>query len=77
MKVKELFEVIDTKIFYPDILIIDDANSGSVKSFKYPRDDKTYINKMLKQFGNRTIVPHEIVFGTDDYGINYIIIKVK
>ena len=31
MKVKDLFEVIDTKISFPDISIIDDMDSSSVK----------------------------------------------
>ena len=44
MKVKELFEVIDTKISFPDITIVDDANSRSVKTFKYPQDGKTYVD---------------------------------
>ena len=77
MKVKELFEVIDTRFFYPDIHIVDDANSGSVKAFKYMRDGGTYVKEMLDQFGDRTIVPHGVDFGTDEYDIDYIIVEVK
>ncbi len=72
MTVKDLFEVIDTKVSYPDITIIDDSNSGGVKSFKYPQDGITYVDEMLNRFGDRTIVQHGIVFDT-----NCIIIEVK
>lgn len=77
MKVKELFEVIDTRFFYPDIHIVDDANSRIVKAFKYLRDGGTYVKEILDQFGDRTIVPHGVDFGTDEGGIDYIIIEVK
>ena len=77
MKVKELFEVIDTRFFYPDIHIVDDANSRSVKAFKYLRDDGTYVREMLNQFVDRTIIPHGVDFGTDEYDIDYIIVEVK
>lgn len=36
MKVKELFEVIDTSTSYPSISIIDDMDSRSIKTFNYP-----------------------------------------
>lgn len=65
MKVKELFKVIDTKFFCPDITIIDDEDSRGVKTFKYPQDGRTYVDGMLNQFGDRTIVPHGVVFDTD------------
>ena len=77
MKVKELFEVIDTKISFPDITIVDDTNLRSVKTFKYPQDDRTYVDGMLNQFGDRTVIPQSVVFGTDENGIDYIIIEVK
>ena len=77
MKVKELFEVIDTKISFPDITIVDDANLRSVKTFKYPQDDRTYVDEMLNQFGDRIIIPDGVTFGTDENGIDYIIIEVK
>lgn len=77
MKVEELFKVIDTRFFYPDIHIVDDVNSRSVKTFKYLRDGGTYVKEMLNQFGDRTIVPLGVDFGTDEYGIDYIIIEVK
>ena len=77
MKVKELFEVIDTKISFPDITIVDDANLRSVKTFKYPQDGKTYIDGMLNQFGDRIVIPQSVVFGTDENGIDYVIIEVK
>ncbi len=77
MKVKELFEVIDTRFFCNDIIIVDEANSRSVKTFKYLRDGGTYVNGMLNQFGDRTIVPHGVDFDTDEYGIGYIIIEVE
>ena len=77
MKVKELFEVIDTKISFPDITIVDDTNLSSVKTFKYPQDDRTYVDGMLNQFGDRIIIPDGVTFGTDENGIDYIIIEVK
>lgn len=77
MKVEELFKVIDTRFACPDITIIDDANSRSVKTFKYLRDGGTYVKEMLNQFGDRTIVPHCVDFGTDEYDIDYIIVEVK
>ena len=77
MKVKELFEVIDTKISFPDITIVDDANLRSVKTFKYPQDGRTYVDRMLNQFGDRSVIPHSVVFGTAENGIDYIIIEVE
>ena len=77
MKVKELFEVIDTKISFPDITIVDDANLRSVKTFKYPQDGRTYVDGMLNQFGDRTIVQYGVDFGTDENGIDYIIIEIE
>ena len=77
MKVKELFEVIDTKISFPDITIVDDANLRSVKTFKYPQDGRTYVDGMLNQFGDRIIIPDWVTFGTDENGIDYIIIEVE
>lgn len=77
MKVKELFEVIDMRFFYPDITIVDDANLRSVKTFKYPQDGRTYVDRMLDQFGDRTIVPHGVDFGTDEYEIDYLIVEVE
>ena len=77
MKVKDLFEVIDTKISFPDIAIIDDMDSRSVKTFKYPQDGKTYVDGMLNQFGDRIIIPGGVTFGTDENGIDYIIIEVE
>ena len=77
MKVKELFEVIDTKFSYYDITIIDEADSRSIKTFKYPQDGRTYVDRMLNQFGDRTIVPHGVDFGTDEYDIDYLIVEVE
>lgn len=77
MKVKELFEVIDTRFFYPDIHIVDDANLRSVKTFKYPQDGRTYVDGMLNQFGDRLVIPQSVVFGTDENRIDYIIIEVE
>ena len=77
MKVKELFEVIDTKISFPDITIVDDANLRSVKTFKYPQDGRTYVDGMLNQFWDRIIIPDGVTFGTDENGIDYIIIEVE
>ena len=77
MKVKDLFKVVDTTICFPDITIVDDANLRSVKTFKYPQDGRTYVDGMLNQFGDRVIVSHGVVFGTDENGIDYIIIEVE
>lgn len=77
MKVKELFEVIDTKFSYYDISIIDEVDSRSIKTFKYPQDGRTYVDRMLNQFGDRTVIPNGVTFGTDEYGIDYLIIEVK
>ena len=55
MKVEDLFKVVDTRFFCPDITIVDDANSRSVKTFKYPQDGRTYVDGMLNQFGDRII----------------------
>lgn len=77
MKVKELFEVIDTEFSYPDITIVDDADSRSVKTFTYPQDGRTYVDGMLNQFGDRVIIPGGVTFGTDENGIDYIIIEVE
>ena len=77
MKVKELFEVIDTKISFPDITVVDDANLRSIKTFKYPQDGRTYVDGMLNQFGDRIIVSDGVVFGTDENGIDYLMIEVE
>ena len=77
MKVEELFKVIDTRFFYPDIHIVDDANSRSVKTFKYLRDGGTYVKEMLNQFGDRTVIPQSVVLGTDENGIDYIMVEVR
>lgn len=77
MKVKELFEVIDTKFSYYDITIIDEADSRSIKTFTYPQDGRTYVDGMLNQFGDRVIIPGGVTFGTDENGIDYIIIEVE
>ena len=77
MKVKELFKVVDTRFFCPDITIVDDANLRSVKTFKHPQDGRTYIDRMLNQFGDRIIIPDGVIFGTDENGIDYIIIEVE
>ena len=77
MKVEDLFKVVDTRFFYPDITIVDDANSRSVKTFKYPQDGRTYVDGMLNQFGDRIIIPDGVTFGTDENGIDYIIIEVE
>lgn len=78
MKVRELFEYIDTRFTCPDITVIDDAYSGShsVKSFKYPIDGRTYIDSMISQFGDRKIISNGVTFGTDENGIDYIIVEV-
>ena len=77
MKVEDLFKVVDTRFFCPDITIVDDANSRSVKTFKYPQDGRTYVDGMLNQFGDRIIIPDGVTFGTDENGIDYIIIEVE
>ena len=77
MKVKDLFKVIDTNISCPDITIIDDLDSRSVKTFKYPQDGRTYADGMLNQFGDRIIIPDGVTFGTDGNGIDYIIIEIE
>ena len=77
MKVKELFKVIDTRFYCPDVTIVDDTDSRSVKTFKYPQDGRTYVDGMLNQFGDRIIIPDGVTFGTDENGIDYIIIEVK
>ena len=77
MKVKELFKVIDTRFYCPDVTIIDDTDSRSAKTFKYPQDGRTYVDGMLNQFGDRTIVQYGVDFGTDENGIDYIIIEVE
>ena len=77
MKVKELFKVIDTKISFPDITIIADSYSKALKTFKHQQDGETYVDGMLNQFGDRTVIPHSVVFGTAENGIDYIIVEVK
>lgn len=77
MKVKDLFKVVDTTICFPDITIVDDANLRSVKTFKYPQDGRTYVDGMLNQFGDRTIVQYGVDFGTDENGIDYVIIEIE
>ena len=77
MKIEDLFKVVDTKIHFPDITIVDDANSRSVKTFKYPQDGINYVNEMLSQFGDRIIIPGGVTFGTDEYNIDYLMIEVK
>ena len=79
MKVKELFEVVDTRFTCPDITIIDDSELGShtVKSFKYPQYGRTYVGSMLSQFGDRKIVNNGVIFGTDENEIDYIIVEVE
>ena len=77
MKVKDLFKVVDTTICFPDITIVDDANLRSVKTFKYPQDGRDYVDWMLNQFGDRVVIPHGVVFGTDENGIDYIIVEVR
>lgn len=77
MKVEELFKVIDTRFSCPDITIIDDMDSRDIKTFKYPQDGRTYVNGMLNQFGDRTVIPHGVTFGVDENGIDYIIVEVR
>jgi hypothetical protein len=76
MRVKELFKAINTDSC-PDITIIADTDSRRAKTFKYPQNGITYINEILNQFGDRTIVPHGVTAGTDEYEINYLIIEVE
>lgn len=64
MKVKELFKVIDTTNL-PDVSIIDNTNSRSITTFKYPHNGDTYIQSMLNQFGNRIVEQNGVTFGTD------------
>lgn len=85
MKVKELFELIDTRFDYPDITIIDNPDiatidkldSYNIKTFKYPQDGRTYIDEMLNQFGDRIVRPKGVTFGANEYGIGYIEVEVK
>lgn len=77
MKVKKLFEVIDTSTSYPSISIIDDMDSRSIKTFNYPQDGISYVNEMLSQFGDRIIIPGGVTFGTDKYDIDYLMIEVE
>lgn len=75
MKIKELFEVIDYESTYPDVTIVKNTNDlQSVKTFKYPSNS---IKEILKEFGDETIEPAGVTFGTDMYDIDYIIIQVK
>lgn len=76
MIVKELFEVVDT-FTCPDITIIDNYNSQSVKTFKYPQDGRTYVDSILSQFEDRKIVNNGVTFGTDENGIDYIVVEVE
>lgn len=77
MKVEELFKVIDTRFSCPDITIIDDMDSRGIKTFKYPQDGRTYVDGMLNQFGDRTVIPHGVTFGADENRIDYIIVEVR
>lgn len=77
MKVKELFEVVDTSVSCPDISIVDDTDSRSIKTFRYPQNGITYVDEMLNQFGGRIIIPGGVTFGTDKYYIDYIMIEVE
>lgn len=77
MKVEELFKVIDTRFSCPDITMIDDMDSRGIKTFKYPQDGRTYVNGMLNQFGDRTVIPRGVTFGVDENGIDYIIVEVR
>lgn len=75
MKVKELFEVIDYESTYPDVTIVKNTNDlQSVKTFKYPSNS---IEEILKEFGDETIEPAGVTFGTNEYEIDYIIIEVE
>ncbi len=77
MRVKELFEVIDINISCPDIISIADLHSKALKTFKYSQEGRTCVDEMLNQFGDRIIIPHSVVFGTAENGIDYIILEVK
>ena len=77
MTVKELFEVTNTRFIYPDVTIIDYAEACSIETFKYPQYGINYIDKMLSQFGNRVIIQKGVTFGTDKFGVNYIVVEVK
>lgn len=77
MKVKELFKVIDTRFYCPHITIIDDTDSRGIRTFTYSQDGETYFDGMLNQFGDRIVIPQSVVFGTDEYEIDYIIIEVE
>lgn len=79
MKIKDLFEVVNTRFTCPDIAIIDDSDSSlqNIKSFKYPQDGRTYVDSMLSQFGDRKIISNGVTFGTDENGIDYIIVEVE
>ena len=77
MTVKELFEVTNTRFIYPDVTIIDYAEACNIETFKYPQYGINYIDKMLSKFGNRLIVPLGVTFGTDKFGVNYIVVEVK
>lgn len=77
MTVKELFEVTNTRFIYPDVTIIDETEGYNIETFKYPQYGINYIEKMLSQFGNRLIVPLGVTFGTDEFGVNYIVVEVK
>lgn len=77
MTVKELFEVTNTRFIYPDVTIIDYAEACNIETFKYPQYGINYIEKMLNQFGNRLITPLGVTFGTDKFGVNYIVVEVK
>lgn len=76
MTVKELCSVISTTNL-PDIIIVDNTNSQSVKTFKYPNDGNNYIQSMLNQFGDRVIEQNGVTFGSDMYDIDYIVITLK
>lgn len=77
MTVKELFEVTNTRFIYPDVTIIDYTEKCNIETFKYPQYGINYIEKMLSQFGNRLIAPLGVTFGTDEFGVNYIVVEVK
>mgnify|MGYP007025962996 CR=1 FL=1 len=78
MKVKELFEVVDAKATCPDITIVNNNIAPqSAKEF-ICKGKSNYIDEMLEEFGDSTIEPNGVVFGTDSYTcIDYIIIQVK
>ena len=77
MTVKELFEVTNTRFIYPDVTIIDETEEYNIETFKYPQYGINYIDKMLSKFGNRVITQKGITFGTDKFGVNYIVVEVK